>query len=68
MAKKDFKVGDRVTVNSHRMEYQGRQGTVKYSSGGQLWVLLDGDEKMTSGFEPWSLDQVPAESRTQMGA
>ncbi|MDA0264907.1 MAG: hypothetical protein O3A93_12115 [Chloroflexi bacterium] len=64
MANHEFKVGDRVTVNGRRVEYQGRQGTIKYSSGGQLWVLLDGDDEIKSGFQPWSLDRLSAEART----
>ena len=63
MDQKEFKKGDRVTVNNHRVEFQGRQGTVKYTSGGLVWVLLDGDTEMTPGFQPWSLDRAAAGAR-----
>ena len=63
MAVGDYKKGDRVVVNSRANAQQGKQGTVRYVSAGQHWIMFDGDEVQGQiGFFSWWLDPLPAGS------
>lgn len=56
MTQQQFRVGDRVKINERNSNYAGRQGSIKYYSGGQYWVKLDDSDEIVSALYPWMLD------------
>ena len=59
MVQQGLKVGDRVTVNNRYPKYQGGKGTVKFISGGQVWIVFDDLGPVTQGIPTWALDPLP---------
>jgi len=53
---KEIKVGDRVKVNQRSNVHVGATGTVKFASGGQYWVVLDGSGEVSPPLHRWFLD------------
>ena len=58
MVQKELKIGDRVVVNSRSTTQEGSKGTVKYISGGQVYLVLDDVGQVPTGFAPWLLDPI----------
>lgn len=58
MTQQELKVGDRVKVNQRSHIHTGDSGTVKFTSGGQYWVVLDSNGEVSPPLHRWFLDPV----------
>ena len=56
MTQQEIKVGDKVKVNQRSLVHVGATGTVKFASGGQYWLELDGSGDVTPPLHRWFLD------------
>lgn len=56
MTQHEVKVGDRVKINQRSNVHVGATGTIKFTSGGQYWVALDGSGEVTPPLHRWFLD------------